>query len=108
MVPRRVKGHGEDYPERRADGARRSRAFSDRLSLISHAARAPAWSRGLSARTLGVLAVLGLVVAFSFSSTLVKRAETAGALLGVYLLVLGGLRVVQAANAWRERRASDV
>jgi uncharacterized membrane protein HdeD (DUF308 family) len=29
-------------------------------------------------------------------------------LLGVYLLVLGGLRLVQAANAWRDRHASGV
>ena len=56
------------------------------MSLISHAARAPAWSRGLSAKTLGVLAVLGLVVAFSFSSTLVKRAETPGVLVAFWRL----------------------
>jgi hypothetical protein len=32
----------------------------------------------LSAKTLGVLAVLGLVIAFSLSSTLVKRAKSPG------------------------------
>src|SRR3954469_14991703 len=57
------------------------------MSAVSHAARAPAWVRGLSATTVGVLAVLGLVVAFSFSSTLVKRAETAGVLVAFWRLV---------------------
>ena len=45
-------------------------------SAVPRAARAPAWIGGLSAKTLGVLAVLGLVVAFPLSSTLVKRADT--------------------------------
>src|SRR4051795_9927735 len=57
------------------------------MSAVSHAARAPAWVRGLSAKTVGVLAVLGLVVAFSLSSTLVKRAETAGVLVAFWRLV---------------------
>jgi drug/metabolite transporter (DMT)-like permease len=57
------------------------------MSAVSHAARAPAWTRGLgSSKALGVLAVLGLVVAFSFSSTLVKRAETAGVLVAFWRL----------------------
>ena len=56
------------------------------MSPISHAAQAPAWTRGLSAKTLGVIAVLGLVVAFSFSSTLVKRAETPGVLVAFWRL----------------------
>jgi hypothetical protein len=59
------------------------------MSAIPHAARAPAWTGGLrSSKTLGVLAVLGLVVAFSFSSTLVKRAETAGVLVAFWRLVI--------------------
>lgn len=68
------------------------------MSLFSHAARALAWSRGLSAKTLEValLASPG------------KSLNAVTTLLGVYLLVLGGLRLVQAANAWRERRASGV
>ena len=37
-----------------------------------------------SARTLGVLAVVGLVIAFSLSSTLVKRAETPGVLVAFW------------------------
>ena len=56
------------------------------MSAVPRAERAPVWFRGLSARTLGVLAVLGLVVAFSLSSTLVKRAETAGVLLAFWRL----------------------
>jgi drug/metabolite transporter (DMT)-like permease len=42
--------------------------------------------RALSAKTLGVLAVLALVLAFSLSSTLVKRAETAGVLVAFWRL----------------------
>src|SRR3954453_468442 len=61
------------------------------MSLISPAARVPARARGLSARTLGVLAVLGLVVAFSLSSTLVKRAETAGVLVAFWRLAVVSL-----------------
>ena len=41
----------------------------------------PVRNRRVSAKTLGVLAVLGLVVAFSLSSTLAKRAETPGVLV---------------------------
>ena len=41
----------------------------------------------LSAKTLGVLAVVGLVVAFSLSSTLVKRAESPGVLLAFWRMV---------------------
>src|SRR3954453_23131905 len=41
----------------------------------------------LSAKTLGVLAVVGLVVAFSFSSTLVKRAESPGVLVAFWRMV---------------------
>jgi drug/metabolite transporter (DMT)-like permease len=56
------------------------------MSAVSYAERAPAWVRGLSPKTLGVLAVLGLVVAFSLSSTLVKRAETPGVLVAFWRL----------------------
>jgi drug/metabolite transporter (DMT)-like permease len=38
----------------------------------------------LNARTLGVIAVVGLVVAFSLSSTLVKRAESPGVLVAFW------------------------
>jgi drug/metabolite transporter (DMT)-like permease len=44
--------------------------------------------RALSAKTLGVFAVLGLVVAFSLSSTLVKRAESPGVLVAFWRMVV--------------------
>ncbi len=44
-------------------------------------------TRGLNARTLGVLAVVGLVIAFSLSSTLVKRAESPGVLVAFWRMV---------------------
>jgi drug/metabolite transporter (DMT)-like permease len=47
--------------------------------------------RSPRAKTLGVLAVLGLVVAFSFSSTLVKRAETAGVLVAFWRMLIVSL-----------------
>jgi len=40
--------------------------------------------RSLSARTLGALAVVGVVVAFSLSSTLVKRAHSPGVLVAFW------------------------
>ena len=43
--------------------------------------------RAVGAKTLGVLAVVGLVVAFSLSSTLVKRAESPGVLLAFWRLL---------------------
>src|SRR3954452_8656477 len=52
----------------------------------------PGRLRGLSAKTLGVLAVVGLVVAFSLSSTLVKRAETPGVLVAFWrMLTVSGV-----------------
>src|SRR3954454_21134928 len=44
-------------------------------------------ARVVSAKTLGALAVVGLVVAFSLSSTLVKRAESPGVLLAFWRMV---------------------
>ena len=41
-------------------------------------------TRGWSAKAVGALAVIGLVVAFSLSSTLVKRAETDGVLVAFW------------------------
>ena len=43
---------------------------------------------GLSAKTLGVFAVIGLVAAFSLSSTLVKRAETPGVLVAFWRMLM--------------------
>jgi drug/metabolite transporter (DMT)-like permease len=42
----------------------------------------------LSARALGALAVVGVVIAFSLSSTLVKRAESPGVLVAFWRLVI--------------------
>lgn len=53
------------------------------MGVVSHATP----TRTLSAKTLGVLAVLGLVVAFSLSSTLVKRAETPGVLVAFWRML---------------------
>ena len=41
----------------------------------------------LSAKTFGVLAVVGLVIAFSLSSTLVKRADSPGVLVAFWRMV---------------------
>ena len=46
-----------------------------------------AFSLEPAARTLGVLAVVGLVAAFSLSSTLAKRAETPGVLVAFWRMI---------------------
>ena len=48
----------------------------------------PTPTRAVSARALGALAVAGVVIAFSLSSTLVKRAESPGVLLAVWRLTV--------------------
>jgi drug/metabolite transporter (DMT)-like permease len=53
-------------------------------------------ARALGAKALGVLAVVGMVVAFSLSSTLVKRAESPGVLVAFWRMVT--VSVVW--NAW--------
>src|SRR4051794_4533552 len=58
------------------------------MSAVPDAARLPAGERQLNAKTIGVLAVLGLVVAFSLSSTLAKRAETPGVLIAFWRLAV--------------------
>jgi drug/metabolite transporter (DMT)-like permease len=45
-------------------------------------------TRPLSAKTLGAFAVAGVVVAFSLSSTLVKRAESPGVLVAFWRLII--------------------
>src|SRR4051794_2023355 len=45
------------------------------------------WAPRPAARTLGVAAVIGLVVAFSLSSTLVKRAESPGVLIALWRML---------------------
>jgi drug/metabolite transporter (DMT)-like permease len=47
----------------------------------------PAPAGAVSAKALGVLAVVGLVVAFSLSSTLVKRAESPGVLVAFWRMI---------------------
>jgi drug/metabolite transporter (DMT)-like permease len=47
----------------------------------------PARPRALSAIALGVLAVVGMVIAFSLSSTLVKRAESPGVLVAFWRMI---------------------
>jgi drug/metabolite transporter (DMT)-like permease len=47
----------------------------------------PTRTGALSAKALGVLAVVGLVIAFSLSSTLVKRAESPGVLVAFWRMV---------------------
>jgi drug/metabolite transporter (DMT)-like permease len=48
----------------------------------------PMRPRALSAKALGVLAVLGMVIAFSLSSTLVKRAESPGVLVAFWRMLV--------------------
>jgi drug/metabolite transporter (DMT)-like permease len=52
--------------------------------MTVHISTAP--PRALSAKTLGALALVGLVIAFSLSSTLVKRAHTPGVLVAFWRL----------------------
>jgi drug/metabolite transporter (DMT)-like permease len=52
---------------------------------------APSWSRAVGARTLGALAVAGVVIGFSLSSTLAKRAETPGVLIAFWRLTLASV-----------------
>ena len=55
-----------------------------------------------SAKALGVLAVLGMVVAFSLSSTLVKRAESPGVLVAFWRMI--AVSVVWNAVLWSTGR----
>jgi drug/metabolite transporter (DMT)-like permease len=48
----------------------------------------PMPTRVRSTRTMGALAVVGLIIAFSLSSTLVKRAHTPGVLVAFWRLVI--------------------
>jgi drug/metabolite transporter (DMT)-like permease len=61
---------------------------------VSHAADSartlptPSRTRAVGARALGALAVAGVVIGFSLSSTLAKRAETPGVLIAFWRLTL--------------------
>jgi drug/metabolite transporter (DMT)-like permease len=65
-------------------------------------APSPPPARALSAKTFGVLAVVGMVVAFSLSSTLVKRAESPGVLVAFWRMVT--VSVVWNALLWSTGR----
>jgi drug/metabolite transporter (DMT)-like permease len=62
----------------------------------------PTRIRALSGKTLGALAVVGVVIAFSLSSTLVKRAESPGVLVAFWRLVT--VSVVWNAYLWSTGR----
>ena len=80
-------------------------------SVVFAFAEVASVSTRLDARSRWLGGLAGLVT-FVFGVALLaspgKSLSAVITLLGVYLLVLGGLRLVQAANAWRERRASGV
>jgi drug/metabolite transporter (DMT)-like permease len=57
-----------------------------RIPVPSAMRALPASPRAVSAKTWGALAVVGLVAAFSLSSTLVKRAESPGVLVAFWRL----------------------
>jgi drug/metabolite transporter (DMT)-like permease len=54
--------------------------------VVGGAASRSAGTRRFGARTLGAIAVVGVVLGFSLSSTLVKRAETPGVLVAFWRL----------------------
>lgn len=59
-------------------------------------------TRALSAKTLGSFAVLGVVIAFSLSSTLVKRAESPGVLVAFWRMTT--VSIVWNAYRWSTGR----
>jgi len=63
---------------------------------------APTVRTVLSAKTLGVLAVIGLVAAFSLSSTLGKRAESPGVLVAFWRMI--GVTILWNAILWTTGR----
>src|SRR4051812_10623245 len=65
---------------------RRQRVVSVKAALMT-TTPSPATFRSSSARTVGVVAVLTMVAAFSLSSTLVKRAESPGILLAFWRMI---------------------
>lgn len=59
-------------------------------------------TRAVSARTLGALAVVCVALAFSLSSTLVKRAESPGVLVAFWTLLI--VSVIWNAYLWSTGR----
>jgi uncharacterized membrane protein HdeD (DUF308 family)/uncharacterized membrane protein YjdF len=76
-------------------------AFAEAASLSTRLDARARWLGGLAGL---VTFVFGVAILASPG----KSLDAVITLLGVYLLVFGGLRLVQAANAWRERRVSGV
>jgi drug/metabolite transporter (DMT)-like permease len=70
------------------------------------ATASPAPAHALSGKALGVLAVVGLVVAFSLSSTLVKRAESPGVLVAFWRMI--AVSLVWNALLWSSGRRITV
>jgi uncharacterized membrane protein HdeD (DUF308 family) len=80
-------------------------------SVVFAFAEAASLSNRLDARERWLGGLAGLV-AFVFGVALLaspgKSLHAVIMLLGIYLVVFGGLRLVRAADAWRQRRASGV
>ena len=72
------------------------------MGIAARPASAENTDRRLSAKTLGVLAVVGVVVGFSLSSTLVKRADTPGVLIALWRMV--AVSVLWNMLLWRTHR----
>src|SRR4051794_6129119 len=70
-------------PASRAGRLRSRYAFASMAARTSDGQR-----RALSARALGALAVVGVVIAFSLSSTLAKEAQTPGVFIAFWRLVI--------------------
>jgi uncharacterized membrane protein HdeD (DUF308 family) len=81
------------------------------VSVVFAFAEVASLSSTLDARERWLGGLAGLV-AFVFGIALLaspgKSLHAVIMLLGVYLVVFGGLRLVHAAEAWREQRASGV
>lgn len=69
------------------DGLRRCSGVGDAVGDATSAG-SPTRGPALGAKTMGALAVAGVVVGFSLSSTLAKRAETPGVLLAFWRLTV--------------------
>ena len=86
---------GAEYVGRvkaRSSGSRGLTAERDlgRKGLMTGGTTAPR-TRASSARAMGALAVCGVVIAFSLSSTLVKRAESPGVLVAFWRLIVASI-----------------
>src|SRR4051812_41115721 len=73
--------------DRRRSAAHHGSAVRAVSSTVPRAPRPQRRIWALTAKTLGVLAVVGMVAAFSLSSTLVKRAESPGVLVAFWRMI---------------------